>query len=70
MFSSILLLFYKLRYGKNNVQDLEWDEETQSYIIAVASGNRDRVQKDIDNGIAFICGDKLIWTNRPYHGIS
>lgn len=58
------LIYYQLRYGKCNIYDLEPDGDG-GFFIAVHHSNIGRIQEDINNEIAFIYKDKLIYINRP-----
>ena len=63
MGNTLQSFMYECQYGKKNIYDLESDDDAGFY-AAVHHDNSGRIQTDIDNGIAFIWNNKLIYTNR------
>lgn len=57
------LMYYKFLYGEEHIYDLEPDGNG-GFFIAVAIENLGCIQQDINNNIAFICYDKLIYHRR------
>lgn len=54
---------YERQYGKNNIHEVELEEDG-SFYLAVHHTNLGRIHQDFDNGNCFLWRNKLIWTNR------
>lgn len=63
MGNTLQLIRYRHQYGRENVCKVLLEEDG-SFHIAVRTGNKGRVQQDLDAGNCFLWQDRLIWTNR------